>query len=298
VAEAMKALDSLHLLARTDKMYVAFNTDLLTVLARNERLRSELVAEICDSWATAGRYIESRKHRAIWQNLYYQFGLMTQRLTEDALRQWVPRRRERLIRLCRTVCTAAQGQLYADEAAFNLNSEKDLDVYQRRYNGSHGPLRWFLVQTSTGPEELHVDIRYLDRILTNWLVGTYESGDGGHGTIQKAVLKQTFEIENLSYREAKKAAARLKKQIRRAVAGRGTAEYVGISDACAKLLQDISKWKWRLNDDAAAKTVYADLYNHARGRQTDAEPASVMLVVRAVEHHRRYTLNQMPSGEC
>lgn len=324
IEEALQALDSLSSFRDSDTSYILFHTDLGVVLAENERLRSAVVdsqSRPSASWTGAKGYIVANagSHRlsSLWRNLYYQFGLMTERLTTDTLRPWGDGQWEWLIGLCKTVCTAAQGQLYADAAAFDRKSKADLDVYQRGYNGSHGTLRWFMIETtvrdgarrtSTGnpvyvTEDLHVDIRFLDKILTSCLAGDYDCDElRVDCSLQENILWNVFRLDDgVTIQNAYNVISDIKREIRAAHGARAHAlrptPHVKVSEYCRELLGGVSKWKWAV-DDAREGAHYADIYNFAMARETVADPAASMLFIQAVEHHRRYKLHQAGSGEC
>jgi len=301
----IKAMDALCLFRDTDKSYVLFHTDWQTVLHENGLLLAKIAARAVPfrTWELSRAFFEANKGSCrlipFWSNLYYQFGLITQRLTEENLRPWGAGQRERLIGWCRTVCTAAQGQLYKDEADYVERGAVDRRRYRKMYNSCHGCLRWFW----HADNDLHVDIRFLDKIMSAYFTEyvTFEYDDLPLSHIREAdILRGVFEIENWDEIDAQDIAQTLDDEVERAEAECVTfgTQTLRVSRRCRAALETISKWKWRVRDNADARAVYARIYEHARQGEDGGVSAAAMLRVQAVEHHRRYTLHEGPTGEC
>ena len=295
------AMDALCLFRDTDKSYVLFHTDWQVVLHENELLIAKIAgrAVAFRSWELSREFFAENKGSCrlipFWNNLYYQFGLITHRLTGENLRPWDVGQRERLIGWCRTVCTAAQKKLYGDAGEFLRRSAKDRHRYREVYNSCHGCLRWF----AHAGEDLHVDIRFLDKILSAWSTELVSFAAPSPIEVrQTQIFENIFEIQDWDTMDAMNIARNLHHEIEYAQVRHSPGTILRVTPRCREYLTTISKWKWRKIDNAAARAVYARIYESARDGQTPAAPAAGMLFVQAVEHHRRYTLHQGRSGEC
>ena len=197
------------------------------------------------------------------------------------------------------MCAFAQKRLYKDEADFTERGAGDRKGYRAMYNSCHGPLRWFRY----GDNELHVDIRFLDKIMSAYFterIAMLDTDVSDSCVVEGDILKHVFEIENWTQQEATDYAVFLDAEIETAEGDceNNGDDYVDVTADCRDTLETISKWKWRVKKNTSAEAVYARIYEHARQHETAHAPAAAMLCVRAVEHHRRYTLRQCPSGEC
>jgi len=298
------AMDALCLFRDTDRSYVLFQTDWQTMLHENGLLLAKIAGRAVPflTWELSRAFFEANKGSCqlipFWNNLYFQFGLITERLTRENLRPWGAGERERLIGWCRTVCAGGQKRLYTDKADYDRRGAKDRRVYRAMYNCCHGPLRWFWY----GENDLHVDIRFLDKIMSAYVTETAAVDENDLSESQKMealILKDV--LENIEYTEQ---AVIDEVEFLDAEIGRAEEyceynydDYVEVSDDCRDTLEIISKWKWRVWDNDTDRAVYARIYEHARQHETEDAPAAAMLWVQAVEHHRRYTLHQCPTGE-
>lgn len=296
------AMDALCLFRDTDRSYALFHMDWQTVLHENGLLLAKIAARAVPfgTWELSRAFFKANEGSCrltpLWNNLYFQFGLITQRLTEENLRPWVTGERERLIGWCRTVCTFAQKRLYKDEADFIKRGGDDRRGYRAGYNSSHGPLRWFWY----GDHELHVDIRFLDKIMSAYFSEFTVIDPSSMKEIyldEARSLAGVMQIQGWTYEEATVISNDLHKEVQDAIDLRFPGASLDVTPRCRKALETISKWKWRVRDNDTHRAVYARLYEHARRGQTEDAPAAGMLWLQAVEHHRRYTLRQCPTGE-
>jgi hypothetical protein len=298
------AMDALCLFRDTDRSYVLFQTDWQTMLHENGLLLAKIAGRAVPflTWELSRAFFEANKGSCqlipFWNNLYFQFGLITERLTRENLRPWGAGERERLIGWCRTVCAGGQKRLYKDKADYDRRGTKDRRVYRAMYNCCHGPLRWFWYREN----DLHVDIRFLDKIMSAYLteIGPLYTDDMSNSLITEGdILNHVLENEEYTKEEVVNEAVLLDIEIERAETAWNPDDddCLEVTADCRDTLEKISKWKWRVKQNAKAEATYARIYEEARQQETAAAPAATMLWVQAVEHHRRYTLHQCPTGE-
>jgi hypothetical protein len=170
-----------------------------------------------------------------------------------------------LVGCCETVAIAAQGILYSGAEDFRERYADDLRMYQDSYNTRHGTLRWF---EDDGENYLHVDIRRLDPILT-----ICATRDEKIDKVEQSILIEVFRIEGLTTKEADKHVVAL-------------VQAVGTGAPYAELLDDVFRWKWKVN--AGAEKTYSRIYEEAMKRCDGMETAPRMMYVEAVNEHRRY----------
>jgi hypothetical protein len=269
IPEAMKALNWISSFVSLDREhYCMLQNALPAVLQETEKSirkkRDGYFGSFTDSEAYLVKHAALRQMVPFWQNLYYQFGLVAMTL-HHALRPSVEAKWRFLVGCCETVAIAAQGILYSGAEDFRERYADDLRMYQDSYNTRHGTLRWF---EDDGENYLHVDIRRLDPILT-----ICATRDEKIDKVEQSILIEVFRIEGLTTKEADKHVVAL-------------VQAVGTGAPYAELLDDVFRWKWKVN--AGAEKTYSRIYEEAMKRCDGMETAPRMMYVEAVNEHRRY----------
>ena len=146
---------------------------------------------------------------------------------------------------------------------------------------------------------MHVDIRFLDKIMSACYSEFTVMDPSSKDRHQKEadILGDVMQIQGWTYDDARIIANDLHNEVLDAIDLRLPGASLEVTRECREALETISKWKWRVRDNDTDRAVYARIYEHARRGQTEDAPAAAMLWLQAVEHHRRYTLHQCPTGE-
>jgi hypothetical protein len=269
ILEAMTALNWIASFVRLDREhYCMLQNALPVVLHETEKSirikRDGFFKSFKDSAAYLAEHAALRRMIPFWQNLYYQFGLVAMTL-HHALRPSVEAEWVYLVACCEKVAMAAQGILYSGAEDFRERYEHDLRTYQDNYNTRPGTLRWF--EDDDG-NYLHVDISRLDPILTICAMREEKIHK-----VEQDILTEVFRVEGLTTRQADKHAQALVRDVRKG------APY-------AELLDDVFRWKWKVN--AGAENTYSRIHEEAVKRCGGMDTAPRMMYVEAVNEHRRY----------
>jgi len=287
---ALEALDALCLHSEVHARSCLLCSALPGVLSENKQLIETKRNGYFGSFVKSGKYIqENEKARHMiqfWQNLYYQFGLLSLELNAAILR---PPNSVLWSQQCRIVSAYGFHNLYRDNADFLRRGKVNFEMYQAHYNERHDMLRWF--QDASANTNLHIDITDLNAILTRYFARDFERASD---RVQYGVLREVFGLENNESSSITEVVENLRMATRKYNYQTCLPQhYKAYKEEEQKWYDAAFDWRWNvLNNE-----VYNKIYEEAgkRSENYKEKQAKSMSYILAVEHHRRYKQRTGPS---